>query len=84
MKYINASPGKRILDLGCGRGAVAFHVCTQTGASVTGINIDPNQIKTGKQRAKNHNLEEKLNFIETSFNKAFPFENETFDGAYNI
>jgi len=28
MKYINAAPGKKILDLGCGRGGVAFHVCT--------------------------------------------------------
>lgn len=70
--------------MGCGRGGVAFHVCTHSGASVTGINIDPSQIKVAKQRSKNHNLEEKLNFIETSFNNALPFKNESFDGAYNI
>lgn len=40
MKYIHAAPGKKILDLGCGRGGVAFHVCTTSGADVTGINID--------------------------------------------
>lgn len=84
MKYINASSDKHILDLGCGRGGVAFHVTSESQAFVTGINIDPSQIKTAKQRAINHKLDSKLNFVETSFNKALPFLNESFDGAYNI
>lgn len=41
MKYIEAGPGKHILDVGCGRGGVASHIAKDTGARVTGINIDP-------------------------------------------
>lgn len=35
-------------------------------------------------RAKSHNIENKLKFIHTSFNSPLPFQNESFDGAYNI
>lgn len=35
---IGLKPGMRVLDLGCGRGRVAAHMTSFSGARVTGIN----------------------------------------------
>jgi sterol 24-C-methyltransferase len=84
MSYIGAKEGMHVLDVGCGRGGVASHVASHSGAKVTGINIDPSQISTAKQKAERLGLSEKLNFIQSSMNSPFPFEDNTFDGLYNI
>lgn len=84
MSHIRAKEGMHILDVGCGRGGVASHVALHSGAKVTGINIDPAQIQTGREKAEKLGLLHKLNFIKSSMNSPFPFEDNTFDGLYNI
>lgn len=85
MKYIGASKGKKLLDLGCGRGGVASHIAYTTGAHITGINIDSSQLETAKERAKKLNITEITNFIHHSFNSLpLPFDDNSFDGIYNI
>jgi len=37
-KEIGLKPGMRVLDLGCGRGRVAAHMTSYSGAQVTGLN----------------------------------------------
>ena len=41
---LNLVPGSRVLDMGCGRGRVAHHVASYSGAHVTGLNIDRTQV----------------------------------------
>lgn len=84
MNYIGAKEGMHILDVGSGRGGVASHVARHSGANVTGINIDPSQIQTARQKAEKLELTNKLNFIQASMNNPFPFADNTFDGLYNI
>jgi sterol 24-C-methyltransferase len=84
MSYIGAKQGKHILDVGCGRGGVASHVARHSGAKVTGINIDPSQIQTAREKAEKLELTGRLTFIKSSMNSPFPFEDNTFDGLYNI
>jgi len=84
MSYIGAEKGKSFLDIGCGRGRVAAHIASHSGAKVTGINIDPTQIQLGRENAENIGLTDKLNFVHQSFNDPYPFEDETFDGIYEI
>jgi sterol 24-C-methyltransferase len=37
-------PTYKVLDLGCGRGRVTAHMSSYSGAQVTGLNIDPDQV----------------------------------------
>jgi sterol 24-C-methyltransferase len=80
---IGLSAGDKVLDLGCGRGRVAAHMAQHSGAQVTGLNIDPNQVA----QAKSFNEERGLhnNFIQQDFNSLpLPFADESFDAFYQI
>lgn len=44
------SPGERVLDLGCGIGAVAYDVAEQAGAYVVGVDLDADAIAEAHQR----------------------------------
>ena len=84
MRDLGARPGMRLLDLGCGRGRVAHHVASRTGAHVTGINIDPGQVASARDLARRKRFEDRTEFQIHSLNDRLPFEDESFDGAYQI
>ena len=44
------SPGERVLDLGCGIGAVAYDVAEKAGAHVVGVDLNPDNIALARQR----------------------------------
>jgi sterol 24-C-methyltransferase len=80
---IGLQSGDKVLDLGCGRGRVAAHMAQFSGAHVTGLNIDPNQVA----QARSFNEEKGLqnSFVVQDFNSLpLPFADETFDAFYQI
>lgn len=80
---INLKKGDRVLDLGCGRGRVAAHMATLTGANVTGINIDPNQVAQAREFNSERGLRNE--FIVQDFNSLpLPFASNSFDAFYQI
>ncbi|KAA8648921.1 hypothetical protein EYZ11_002391 [Aspergillus tanneri] len=81
---IGLEKGDKVLDLGCGRGRVAAHMTQYSGAQVTGLNIDPNQI--AQARAYNEKCGFNDNtFVVQDFNSLpLPFESESFDAFYQI
>ena len=84
MRDIGARSGSHVLDIGCGRGRVAHHVATHTGADVTGINIDPSQVQSATEFARRTGTGNRCRFRRGSLNDPLPFEDETFDAAYEI
>ena len=84
MEDIGAFGAKRVLDIGCGRGRVAMHTATVTKAHVSGINIDPSQIANAQHYAPRLGLAETTDFQVSSLNDRLPFDDETFDAAYEI
>ncbi|KAJ5091942.1 hypothetical protein NUU61_006812 [Penicillium alfredii] len=80
---IGLSTGDRVLDLGCGRGRVAAHMAQYSGAHVTGLNIDPNQIAQAQGFNEERGLQN--SFVTQDFNNLpLPFADENFDGFYQI
>lgn len=72
--FINRiSDKERVLDIGCGNGAVAFDIAKSTGALVVGIDINAENISIAKQRHQHKNL----TFIQGDALVELP--NETFD-----
>jgi len=83
--YLEIGAGSKVVDIGCGRGRVAHHVASHTGAHVTGLNIDAEQIRLAKQYAKDTGLlGEKLEFLERNYNDPLPFADNSLDAAYYV
>ena len=72
--------GDKVLDLGCGCGAIAEHLAELTGATPFGVNLDSSQIE---KAWKNPNLP-KDNFSVGDFNKPLEFPDASFDAVYAI
>ncbi len=72
--------GDKVLDLGCGCGAIAEHIAELTGATPYGINLDRSQIE---KAWRNPNLP-RANFTVGDFNKPLPFDDASFDAVYAI
>lgn len=82
-RAIGLKAGDHVLDLGCGRGRVAAHMAKLTGARVTGLNIDPDQI--AQARDFNEKLGLDNEFVEADLNSLpLPFADDTFDAFYEI
>ena len=79
-KDLRLGPGDKVLELGCGCGAIAEHIAELTGATPYGVNLDPSQI----QKAwRNPNLP-RANFAVGDFNKALEFDDSSLDAVYAI
>ncbi len=72
--------GDKVLDLGCGCGAIAEHIATLTEATPYGINLDKSQIDKAWE---NPNLP-RSNFTVGDFNQPLEFADGTFDAVYAI
>jgi sterol 24-C-methyltransferase len=77
---LQLEPGQKVLDLGCGCGAIAEHIAELTGATPYGINLDESQIDKAH---KNPNLPAS-NFTVGDFNQPLQFEDGMFDAVYAV
>ncbi len=79
-RQLDVGRGGKVLDLGCGCGAIAEHIAELTGSTLYGINIDRSQIEKSWE---NPNLR-RSNFTVGDFNDPLEFDDETFDALYAI
>ena len=55
-------PGHRVLDIGCGWGALATTIAEETGASVTGLTLSDEQLAGAAARARRRRLADRAVF----------------------
>jgi sterol 24-C-methyltransferase len=80
---LDLKPGAKVLDIGCGRGRVASHVASYTGANVMGINIDPDQLASAEWFATYKNLP--CQFRLSDLNELpLPFADGSLDAIYHV
>jgi len=63
-------PGERVLELGCGWGALALHLAREHGARVTAYNISSEQIRFARERARREGLDDRVSFVEDDYRNA--------------
>ncbi len=77
--------GSRVLDIGCGRGRIASHVARLTGADVTGMNIDENQLESAWKYVRGTGLAGQCQFKLADLNDLpLPFPDHSFDAVYEV
>ena len=62
IKKLNLKPNQRVLDIGCGWGTLALDIAKKTQCEVVGITLSENQLEYAKQKAKEMNLENQVEF----------------------
>ncbi len=80
-----AEPARsHLLDMGCGRGRIAWHLATLTGGEVSGYNIDPNQIENAIGWAAECGMVDRLHFKVGDHHRPLEYESGSFDGCYSF
>jgi cyclopropane-fatty-acyl-phospholipid synthase len=64
---LNLKPGMSVLDIGSGWGQLAIYLAKSTGATVTGLNVSPEQIKAAKDHAEEAGVSHLVTFIEKDY-----------------
>ena len=80
---LNFSENSHVLDVGCGLGGATRYVTTKYNSRVTGIDLTPEYIETGKALCRWLNLDESIT-LEQGSALSMPFQNNMFDGGYML
>ncbi|HMQ06647.1 MAG TPA: class I SAM-dependent methyltransferase [Saprospiraceae bacterium] len=79
LKNLDLLPGSKVLEIASGSGGPALFMAKETGAQITGLDINENGIQNAHKLAKELNLETQVQFIHGNASEALPFKEQTFD-----
>ena len=80
IKKLNIKSDQKVLDIGSGWGTLALAIAQKTKASVTGITLSENQLKYSKNKAKEMNLSNQVEFKLIDYRQL----NEKFDRIVSV
>jgi len=84
-KDLQIGKGSKVLDIGCGRGRIAADVATFTNAHVTGMNIDNDQLESGRRYILGNGLSDRCHLQLGDLNDyPLPFPDASFDAVYGV
>jgi cyclopropane-fatty-acyl-phospholipid synthase len=66
-RKLRLRPGDRVVEAGCGWGALALHMARRYGASVRAYNLSREQITYAKARARAEGLDQRVDFVEDDY-----------------
>jgi cyclopropane-fatty-acyl-phospholipid synthase len=66
-RKMQLQPGERVVEAGCGWGALALHMAKNYGVTVRAFNISREQILIARRRAKELGLSHQVEFIEDDY-----------------
>lgn len=66
-RKLRLQPGEKVVEAGCGWGALALHMAKHYGVSVKAYNISKEQIAFARQRARDEGLDRQVEFIEDDY-----------------
>ncbi len=80
IKKLNIQSNQKVLDIGSGWGTLALAIAKETNASVTGITLSENQFEYSKNKAKEMNLSNQVDFKLIDYRQL----NEKFDRIVSV
>ncbi len=66
-RKLQLKPGEKVLEAGCGWGALALHMAKNYGVEVMAYNISREQIAFARERARAEGLDGRVEFIEDDY-----------------
>lgn len=66
-RKVGLRPGERVVEAGCGWGALALHMARQHGVSVRAFNISREQIAYAREQAHKEGLSHRVEFVEDDY-----------------
>jgi cyclopropane-fatty-acyl-phospholipid synthase len=66
-RKLQLQPGEKVVEAGCGWGALALHMARHYGVTVRAFNISREQIAYARERAKREGLADRVEFIEEDY-----------------
>jgi cyclopropane fatty-acyl-phospholipid synthase-like methyltransferase len=79
LQWLDLSPGKTLLDVGCGAGGPALRIAANTGCSVVGIDVHEQAIRTANALATQRELAGRVEFRAADAGGRLPFADASFD-----
>src|ERR1700730_14558472 len=79
LEWLDLSPGKSLLDVGCGAGGPVLRIAAMTGCSVVGLDVHEQAITTAKSLAAERGLAAVAEFRVADAGGRSPFSEATFD-----
>ena len=64
---VQLRPGERVVEAGCGWGALAIHMAKHYGVTVRAFNISRDQIHYARERALQEGLSRKIEFVDEDY-----------------
>jgi len=80
IQKLNLKPNQKVLDIGSGWGYLAIEIARKSQCEVTGITLSENQYKYSINKAKEHNLENQVQFKLADYREI----NEKFDRIISV
>ena len=80
IKKLNIQSNQKVLDIGCGWGALAIDIAKNTNCEVTGITLSKNQLDYCVKKAKQLNMENQVRFKLIDYREL----NEKFDRIVSV
>jgi SAM-dependent methyltransferase len=74
--------GQTALEVACGSGGVTCAMAAQTGATCTGVDINPHGIEAANNRAESEGLSSRVSFHVVDAGRRLPFSEESFDVVF--
>jgi cyclopropane-fatty-acyl-phospholipid synthase len=66
-RKLQLQPGQKVIDAGCGWGALALHMAEHYGVNVVAYNNSGEQVALARERAKAAGLDNKVKFVEDDY-----------------
>jgi cyclopropane-fatty-acyl-phospholipid synthase len=66
-RKLGLQPGERVVEAGCGWGALALHMARHYGVSVRAYNVSREQIAYARERARREGLAGRVEFVEDDY-----------------
>ena len=66
-RKLELRPGMRVVEAGCGWGALALHMAREHGVHVRAFNISTRQIEYARERARREGLADRVEFVQDDY-----------------